>query len=154
MSEEHAHNHGEGCGCGHDHTHEHAHNHEHGEGCGHHHEGGCSHGQIGVPAVKTVDNAVVGSMRFEMPCVDKTAVEMLVTAELKRIQKAIEAQGGIVGHAKASFENKEITKISVVDAQATVDHVQAKTVTGEIAIIAFFVSEAVMSWLLSASNLH
>ena len=130
--------------CEHEHHHDHDHDHDH----GHTHEH--AHGEF---TVKVVDGATVGSMHIDCPCADVSAFEQRLAAELKRVSKAIETEGGIVGHAKASLEQSSVSKISVIDEQTTIDHALVPQVRGDIAVIAFAVSQERMQELLATIEL-
>jgi len=155
------------CGCEHEHHHEHHHDQHHDEHCDcgceheHHHDEhcdcGCEHEQhthqqaeLDSPAitVQTIDGATVGSCQILITGKTTQEAEELILAALKHISNVIENEGGIVGHAKALVETPSISKISVIDAQSTIDRAEGQTHTCEIAIIAFVVTEQRMSELL------
>ena len=143
---EHHHEHGEDCDCGcHDHDHEHDHEHEH-----HHHDHDHDHEPLNV---KTVDGSIVGSYHFDIPCPDRDALEQRIVAELDRISKAIEAEGGVVGHAKAAFELGLVSKISVIEDQATVDRAESNQAKGDLVVITFLTTEERVRELLEGIDL-
>lgn len=144
---EHHHHHDDECGCGHDHEHEHHHHHDENCGCGHdnehehhHHDDkcGCGHDhghehhhhdhdhghEMPPPGVVTTeihihDGATVVSGKLVLRGEYEPVREALQT-QLGAFADAVQAEGGIIGHIKASAEIKTTEMFSVTDAQAGV----------------------------------
>lgn len=134
MSEEHMHHHhDENCSCGHehhDHDHEHIHEHEH-----HHHDENCSCGhdhehehhdhnhdagheniEQGVVTVELNrhDSALVVSGKLTLSG-DGDAIKKNLATQLEAAAARVSDLGGIVGHIKASADERRITMFSVTE---------------------------------------
>ena len=121
--------------------------HKHSEDCG------CqSCRRSGLPNVKIIDGSIVGSLSFEVSCKDRLVLEQRIIEELFRVSRILEAEDGIVGHAKAAFEQTTVSKISVIDDQSTIDRVMAPVVKGDLVVIAFRITEDRMYELLDQIN--
>ena len=143
----HEHHHQDHLGHHRDQHHEHNLEHKHGEDCS------CqSCRQSGLPNVKIIDGSIVGSLSFEVSCKDRLVLEQQIIEELSRVSRILEAEGGIVGHAKAAFEQTTVSKISVIDDQSTIDRVMAPVVKGDLVVIAFRITEDRMYELLEQIN--
>ena len=138
MSEEHMHHHhDENCSCGHehhDHDHEHIHEHEH-EHEHHHHDENCSCGhdhehehhdhnhdagheniEQGVVTVELNhhDSALVVSGKLTLSG-DGDAIKKNLATQLEAAAARVSDLGGIVGHIKASADERRITMFSVTE---------------------------------------
>lgn len=112
---EHKHNHEHE----HEHEHEHGYDHEHGHDHEHDHNHEHEHDTEEFPSVSvyTHDAATVGSVKCKIDGTYEEALNELQSC-MEKTAKAVEAEGGIIGHVKAlAKEEARSCMISVTDGE-------------------------------------
>ena len=97
--------------------------------------------------VDEIDGALVATCQCKVE-MQKSQAEQYVIDGLKKVSQAINQQGGILGHAKASLEATSISKISVIDGYATCDEALLPTISVNVVIIAFNVNADYLAKLM------
>jgi hypothetical protein len=111
---EHEHEHVHTADCGHDHSHDHTHEHSHGEDA--------VTAAVGEIAVETSfhDEAIIVSGTLTVMTESPDALRDALASEIEKIAAAITADGGIIGHVKASVSATSVDMLSVTDVEVSI----------------------------------
>ena len=144
----HEHIHDANCSCGREHGTVHAHEHEHDENCT------CGISEEKNEAfhveVHLHDEALVISARLSLIS-DYDAVKTALASQLEALASAVQEQGGIVGHIKASCDVHIVEMFSLTDTETSVKRNGKQEIALNLAAIVFLIEPEVAEKLVRAA---